>query len=84
MYAILNIKTYKWVYGTDFTHPHFAKDGKRHFNQRTSANQALTYESIFSAQIDFEHRGCGRDYRIIEVCLIPESFTEIFAGGYRK
>lgn len=59
MYAILNIKTSKFLYGTDYRYfpPH----------QRTSRNQALTYDSLARAKADFRGRRCGKDYRV--VCL---------------
>lgn len=59
MWAIRNIKTGKWVYGTDYRyHP---------FRQRTSRNKMLTYETEEDARFDFKHRCCGKSYRI--VCL---------------
>lgn len=59
MYAILNIKTSKFLYGTDYRYfpPH----------QRASRNRALTYDSLASAKADFRGRRCGKDYRV--VCL---------------
>lgn len=57
MYAIQNIKTGKFVYGTDYRYP------KR--NQRTSHDQMLTYADYESAKSDFIRRGCGKDYRIV-------------------
>ena len=69
MYAIRNKKTKKWVYGTDYRHRHPKKDGRPSFQQRTSFNQALTFEDIPSADLEFKIRGCGRDYEIAEVIL---------------
>lgn len=59
MFAIQNIKTGKFLYGTDYRYfpPH----------QRTSKNQALTYDSLARAKADFRGRKCGKDYRV--VCL---------------
>lgn len=59
MFAIQNIKTGNFLYGTDYRYfpPH----------QRTSRNQALTYDSLATAKADFLHRRCGKDYRV--VCL---------------
>lgn len=59
MFAIQNIKTGKFLYGTDYRYfpPH----------QRTSRNQALTYDSLARAKADFRGRRCGKDYRV--VCL---------------
>lgn len=61
MYAIQNIKTGKFVYGTDYR---YGRIGKKH-NQRTSKNQMLTYADYFQAAEDFRTRGCGKDYRIV-------------------
>lgn len=61
MYAIQNIKTGKFVYGTDYR---YRRPGKKH-NQRTSKDQMLTYDDYFSAAEDFRTRGCGKDYRIV-------------------
>ena len=60
MYAIQNIKTGKFVYGTDYRY----RRGKT-FNQRTSKNKMLTYEDYYEAAEDFRHRGCGKNYRIV-------------------
>lgn len=61
MYAIQNIKTGKFVYGTDYR---YGRPSKK-FNQRTSKNKMLTYEDYYEAVEDFRHRGCGKDYRIV-------------------
>lgn len=61
MYAIQNIKTGKFVYGTDYR---YRRSGKKH-NQRTSKNQMLTFDDYFQAAEDFRRRGCGKDYRIV-------------------
>lgn len=58
MYAIQNIRTGKFVYGTDyrFYPPH----------QRTSKTKLLTYSSLSEAARDFwVKRKCGKDYRIV-------------------
>lgn len=59
MFAIQNIKTGKFLYGTDY----------RYFprHQRTSHNKMLTYENLSFAKADYMSRMCGKDYRI--VCL---------------
>lgn len=59
MFAIQNIKTGKFVYGTDYRY------SPRH--QRTHRNKMLTYENLSFAKADFMSRRCGKDYRI--VCL---------------
>ena len=61
MYAIQNIKTGKFVYGTAYR---YQKPNKK-YNQRTSRNQMLTYADYESAKNDFRARGCGKDYRIV-------------------
>lgn len=58
MFAIQNIKTGKFLYGTDFRYssPH----------QRTSNTKMLTYSSIKEVAYDFwVNRKCGKDYRIV-------------------
>lgn len=59
MYAIQNIKTGKFLYGTDYRYfpPH----------QRTSFEQMLTFDEYFYAECAFISRRCGRDYRIVEL-----------------
>lgn len=61
MYAIQNIKSKKFVFGTDYRY--FNKAGKH--SQRTSRNKMLTYDDFYSAAMDFRMRKCGRDYRIV-------------------
>jgi hypothetical protein len=57
MFAIMNIKTGKFVYGTNFNYvPH---------RQRTSKNQMLTYPTQEEAELAFKIRSCGKDYRIV-------------------
>lgn len=64
MYAIRNRRTKKWVYGTDYRyHP---------YHQRTSKDQAITYDDLEYAEWDFRHRKCGKDYEIIECELIEK------------
>ena len=58
MFAIQNIKTGKFLYGTDYRYhlPH----------QRTSKMKMLTYSSTAEAAHDFwVKRRCGKDYRIV-------------------
>lgn len=61
MYAIMNIKTGKFVYGTDYTR-HI---NTRTYNQRTSKNKMLTFATIEEVEQAFKMRGCGNDYRIV-------------------
>ena len=77
MYAIQNIKTGKFVYGTD----------RRYYpyHQRTSANCMLTYDYLYLAHSDFRTRKCGKDYRIValktpeveRVIAPPKSYEDI-------
>ncbi len=64
MYAIMNIKTGKFVYGTDYTR-HNYKVIDRTYNQRTSLNKMLTYADLEEAESALKMRGCGKDYRIV-------------------
>lgn len=59
MYGIINVRTRKWLYGTDFN---------RH-TQRTSYERALLFEDLEDAEIAFKHRKCGKDYRIVKCRL---------------
>lgn len=61
MYAIMNIKTGKFVYGTDFRRFR----NIRTYNQRTSKNKMLTFADLEEAELAFKIRGCGNDYRIV-------------------
>lgn len=64
MYAIMNIKTGKFVYGTDYRKGTNPKNN-RTFNQRTSKNKMLTYATIEEALDAINKRGCGNDYRVV-------------------
>jgi hypothetical protein len=57
MFAIMNIKTGKFVYGTNYNYvpP----------RQRTSKNKMLTYADLEEVEQAFKNRGCGNDYRIV-------------------
>ena len=59
MFMIQNIKTGKFVYGTDYRY--------NPPRQRTSHNKALTYDTKDHAKSDFMYRHCGKQYRV--VCL---------------
>lgn len=56
MLAIQNVRTGKFVYGTDYRYcpP----------RQRTSTNKMLVYDDLFTAKLDFLQRKCGKDYKI--------------------
>lgn len=68
MYAIQNIKTGKFLYGTNF--------GYGRISQQTSFEQILTFGDYDSAEYAFLHRQCSRDYRIVE--LEPVKVKEVF------
>lgn len=84
MYAIQNKRTKKWVYGTDFrsTHkrskkfkdPWKSKWGHRQF---TSFDMALTWDDLEYTKYEFFHRGCGEDYEIVEVKLMPVRYLNV-------
>lgn len=57
MYAIQNIKTGKFVYGTDYRYAPY--------RQKTSNNRMLTWDNIQSAKLDYKCRQCGKDYRLV-------------------
>lgn len=61
MYAIMNIKTGKFVYGTDFRW----RSSIGTYNQHTSKNKMLTFADQEEAERAFKVRGCGKDYRIV-------------------
>lgn len=68
MFAIQNIKTGKFVYGTDyrFSPPH----------QRTSRGKMVTYSSLSEAAFDFWiNRKCGKEYRIVELKKVEKTRT---------
>lgn len=77
MYAIQNVKTGKFLYGTNYCYcpPH----------QRTSYNQMETYATLWEAQSDFLHRKCGKNYKIVvletvkvkHVIKPPKSYKEV-------
>lgn len=74
MYAIQNIKTGKFLFGTDFNYsPN---------RQRTSFEQMLTFNEYSFAEAAFLHRQCGRDYRIVE--LEPVKVKEVFPYVTKK
>lgn len=61
MYAIQNIGTGEFLFGTDFGY------GPDSCRQRTSLEQMLTYDRLRYAKVDFIHRQCGNDYRIVRL-----------------
>lgn len=61
MYAIQNVKTGKFLCGTDYRYG--AADKSHH--QITSKNEMITYADYYRAAQDFLRRRCGKDYRIV-------------------
>ena len=61
MYAIQNIETGEFLFGTDFGY------GPDSCRQRTSLEQMLTYDRLRYAKVDFIHRQCGNGYRIVRI-----------------
>lgn len=60
MYAIQNISTGKFVFGTDY----------RYYpaHQRTSFEKMLTFDLLAYAKSDFIHRNCSpNNYRIVKL-----------------
>ncbi len=78
MYTIQNIRTGKFLFGTAFGY------GPGSCKQRTSFEMMVTYDSLFSAKVDYLHRQCGRDYRIVR--LKPPEVDRVIMydtpGGY--
>lgn len=61
MYAIQNVKTGKFLFGTDFGY------GSGSCRQRTSLEQMVTFDCLRYAKADFLHRQCGEEYRIVRL-----------------
>lgn len=61
MYAIQNIVTGEFLFGTCFGY------GPDSCEQRTSLEQMLTFDGLRYAKVDFIHRQCGNDYRIVRL-----------------
>ena len=57
MFAIQNQRTGKFLYGTDYRY--------NPPRQRTSFNEMCTYPDLRYAVADYNHRRCGKDYRIV-------------------
>lgn len=78
MYAIKNKNTGKWVSGTDFHQSYDTRPGLgdrekaqiRVYKQRMLGS-ALTYNELWEAEVDFDHRGCStKNYVIRQVKLV--------------
>lgn len=68
MYAIINTRTKKFVYGTDYSH--------YPYTQRTSTDQMETYGDMLLAVMDFRKRKCGKDYKIVRVEVSVHELNE--------
>lgn len=73
-YAIKNLKTGKFMWGTDYRYnpPH----------QRTSDKTAMLYPSYSSAALDFGLRRCGKHYDVVPVTV--NEIVEEYDGGAVK
>jgi hypothetical protein len=60
MWAIRNNRTKKWLYGTNFD-----RNGRP--QQRTSSERVMTWDEYSSAEIEYQRRKCGKDYKIVPV-----------------
>ena len=77
MYVIQNIRTKKFVFGTDYRYrpPH----------QRTSTERMLTYATGWMAVSDFRHRECGNDYRIVTLKPIEvDTITDLHSKTFEE
>jgi len=64
MYAIINKRTKKWLYGTDYRY------SPNH--QRTSHERVLVFEDFESAKAEFIVRKCGKDYDIVPIAVFEK------------
>lgn len=85
MYAIQNIKTGKFVYGTDYRY--------NPPRQLTRKDEMLTYHMDLQAFNDFKKRRCGKDYRIVVLKTVEvkrvtdlhtKTFIEVLRGSHDK
>lgn len=62
MYAIINIRTKKFLYGTNFR--------VSPCTQRISTDKAMLFGDTLEAEMEFKRRGCNNStYKIVEVKL---------------
>ena len=71
MYAIINSKTKKFLYGTNYNY-----DVSKQ-RQRTSFDRALIFETEFDARLAIKIRKCSKDYK---VCKVKINILEILNG----
>ena len=76
MLAIQNLRTGKFVYGTDYRYSPP--------RQRTSLTKMKTYSEMREAVADYNRRRCGKDYRIVVLKTIEVKRVIDFDGeeGY--
>ena len=71
MYAIMNKKTKKFVYGTDKRQSYKSKNSFGYNNitykQITSKNNAMLFEYIENAKHQRKNRGMSKNYVIVEI-----------------
>jgi hypothetical protein len=61
MYAIINARNKKWLYGTDYNY-----NPRR---QRVSENKAQLFSDEIEAEFEFKKRKCGKCYKVVKVEL---------------
>jgi len=78
VYAIQNIETGEFLYGTDFGH------GPDSCRQKTGLEHMLTFDSLRYAKVEFIRRQCDISYRIVRVKRSEVERVIGFdtAGGY--
>lgn len=69
-YVIINRRTKKYVYGTDYSRDHVNKDGKHVKNQFTSFGNAIVYADPRGAEREFNNRESGHEHEIQEVKIV--------------
>lgn len=70
MFAIQNIKTKKFVYGTNHAKGRYnEKYQHTTFEQFTDFERAILYPLKDSADIDLLVRRCGKNYKVVKVAV---------------
>ena len=68
VYAIQNKRTGRFVIGTNERHFHKVSNMARGvWEQITSDEAGLLFETEFAAQHSLDIRRCGKDYRVVQV-----------------
>ena len=77
VYAIQNKRTGRFVTGTDKRHWHKVSEMSRGvWEQLTSYEAGLLFETKHEAELELDIRRCGKDYRVVEVKPL-----EVLEGG---